>query len=165
MKMQTTLTPKHYLSAMKKRMGSRFAWGSERFTGFMLGHFFYVTHHAGYEWNRRITNQKNTAFGYVKKVENGSEIRFLHFQGMLCPQILIPYLLFFAGYAVVTWPVFSENPILLIASMLIIVFAPLLESCIESITDGSIEGRKSLLGLLIDPSDYFAYLNHQNELR
>ena len=164
MKMQSSLTPKTYLSAIKKRMGSRFAWGSERFTGCFLGRFFYVTHHAGYEWNRRITNQKNTALGYIKATENGSEVRFLHFQGMLCPHFLIPYLLLAAAYLIVTWPVLAEIPIYFVLSILIILGGPVLETIVESLTDASINGHKCLLGLLIDPSDYFAYLHHQNEL-
>ena len=93
MRYGTTMHPKEYLRHMKERMGSRLDIWSERFTGILMGRFFYVTHHAGYEWNRRITNKKNAALGYVKETENGCEIRFLHFQGVLCPQYLIPWLL------------------------------------------------------------------------
>ena len=165
MRIQASLKPKAYLSAMKERMGSRFAWGSERFTGCFLGRLFYVTHHAGYEWNRRITNQKNAALGCVKETENGCEIRFLHFQGALCPQYLFFYLLILGVYLLLSWPVFIGHPLLMIFAILFVLGAPLLSACIESMTDGSIDGRKSLLGLLIDPTDYFASLHHQNEIR
>lgn len=165
MRFQTPLTPKDYRSAAKERMGSYFAWGSERFTGWFLGKFFYVTHHAGYEWNRRITSQKNAALGYVKKTENGSEVRFILFQGMLCPSVLIPYLLLAGIYLLFTWPVLIVKIFSLLFTLLIIVGTPLLATVIEISTNDSIEGRKTLLGLLIDPTDYFAYLHHQNEIR
>ena len=165
MKLQSTHTPKAYIMAMKQRMGSRFAFWSERFTGTFIGRLFYVTHHAGYEWDRRITNQKNAALGYLRKTENGSEVRFLLFQGVLCPQYLIFYLLILGMYLLGTWPAFWEAPLLMIFCILIILSMPLLATFFETLTDGSIEGRKNLLGLLADPSDPFAYLNHQRELR
>ena len=164
MRIQTTITPKAYLSAMKERMGSRLAWGAERFTGCFLGRLFYVTHHAGYEWNRRITNQKNAALGFVKKTKSGSEIRFLTFQSMLCPPLLIPYLLIAGLYLFATFPVMKAHLPAFLLSVLILIGMPPVVTFFESITDGSIEGRKHLLGLLVDPSDYFAYLKHQNEI-
>ena len=164
MKTQTQLSPRDYLAAMKERMGSRFSFGAERFTGFFMGRFFLVTHHAGYEWNRRITNQKNAALGYVKRTENGCESRFFHFQGMLCPQYLLVYLLCFTAYLVITWPVLAEITGVLIGTILIIVGMPPVITFFESLTEGSMEGRKSLLGLLFDPSDYFSYLKHQTEI-
>ena len=87
------LSPKEYLSAMKGRMSGHFELGQERFTGFFLGRLFYVTHHAGYEWNRRITNEKSAALGYVKKVETGCEVHCIRFRGMLCPLQFIPFYL------------------------------------------------------------------------
>ena len=164
MRIQTTITPKAYLSAMKERMGSRLAWGAERFTGCFLGRLFYVTHHAGFEWNRRITNQKNAALGIVKKTDTGCEVRCFRFQGALCPQYLIVYLLIFSAHLLGTWPVLLEKPILMFLSILIIVGTPLLTTLFETFTDGSIEGRKNLMGLLFDPTDHFSYLNHRNEI-
>ena len=165
MRLHSTHTPKVYKSALKERMGSHFAIGSERFTGIFMGKLFYVTHHAGYEWNRRITNQKNAALGFIKTTESGSEIRFLLFQSVLCPQYLILYLLICGGYAVGTWPVMKVSTLLIAIEILILIGIPLLIAFFESLTEGSVEGRKSLLGLLTDPADFFAYLHHQKELR
>ena len=131
MRIQTSLAPNTYRDAIKERLGSYFAWGTERFTGWFLGRFFYVTHHAGYEWNRRITNQKNAAFGYVRKTEHGSDVRCFLFQGVLCPQYLLPYLLIFGIYLLVTWPVYVESPLLLILSLLSIVGMPPVMALIE----------------------------------
>ena len=165
MRLQSTHTPKAYLAAMKERMGSHAALWSERFTGIFLGRLFYVTHHAGYEWNRQITNQKNAALGYVKKAEHGSEIRFLLFQSVLCPQYLVPCLLILGGFFWGTWPVWIEYPVMLIVNILIILVTFLLTTVFETTTDGSIEGRKTLLGLLADPADFFSYLKYQKDLR
>ena len=52
---------KDYLQAMKQQMSGHFQFGVERYTGFFFRNCFYVTHHAGFEWNRKITNQKNAA--------------------------------------------------------------------------------------------------------
>ena len=164
MRYTSAMRPKEYLRHMRERMGSRWDLWSERFTGCFLGRFFYVTHHAGHEWNRRITNQKNAALGYVKETENGCEIRFLRFQGVLCPQYLIPWLVICAVFLLLCWPVLADLPLLLIAEILLAVGFPALYTCIEISTDGSMDGRKSLLGLLIDPSDMFASLHHQNEI-
>ena len=160
MRTQSTLTPKAYRSAMKKRMGSRFALFSERFTGLFIGRLFYVTHHAGYEWNRQITSQTNSAWGYIKKTENGCEVRYHKAQSMFCPHLLLLYILIMAP------PCFGliqniDNlpfPVLLIL-LFIILFLPIIYTGLETSTEGSIEGEKALVGLLLDPTDYFAYLN------
>ena len=165
MRLQSIHTPKAYLAAMKERMGSRFAIGSERFTGTFIGRVFYVTHHAGYEWDRRYTCQRNAALGYLRKTESGSEVCFLTFQGFFCPSIFVPYLLLFAILLIFAFPGISDMPGLLIVECIIALGSPLVYTAIEITTDGSIEGRKSLLGLLADPADFFAYLNHQKDLR
>ena len=165
MRLQSTHTPSTYKRAMKERMGPRFAFGSERFTGTFMGKLFYVTHHAGYEWNRKYTCQRNAALGCIKKTENGSEIRFFTFQGMLCPSILIPYLLIFGFIMVLSFPAVAHMPGLIVFETLIILGSPVVYTAIEALTHGSIEGRKNLLGLLADPTDFFAYLNHQKDLR
>ena len=165
MRLQSTHTPKEYKRAMKERMGSRFAIGSERFTGTFIGRVFYVTHHAGYEWNRKYTCQRNAALGYMKKAETGCEVRFLTFQSFLCPTVLIPYLLLIAILGIFAFPGIFHMPGLLIVECIIALGMPLVYTAIEILTDGSIEGRKCLLGLLADPADLFAYLNHQRELR
>ena len=168
MTIQSDLTPMVYMDALKGEMGSFIEFGQERFTGYFLGRFFYVTHHAGYEWNRRITNQKNAALGYVRKAEDGSQVRFLRFKGILCPgQFLFTYFLLILIFAVAmtfegVW--MGEAFLLLLAiglaTMLIIALPA---TFFESLTERSKEGENCLLTLLIDPSDPFSYTHHQNE--
>jgi hypothetical protein len=50
-------------------------------------------------------------------------------------------------------------------NILIILVTFLLTTVFETTTDGSIEGRKTLLGLLADPADFFSYLKYQKDLR
>jgi hypothetical protein len=82
----------------------------------------------------------------------------------LCPQFLIPWLLISVVLLVLCWPALVDLPLMLIAAILMIIGFPVLFTCVESTTEGSIDGRKSVLGLLIDPSDMFASLHHQNEI-
>ncbi len=94
MKIQSELSAQRYLFAMKDRMAGHLEFGNERFTGFFFGSFFSVTYHSGYEWNRRISNQKNTAIGFVRKDANGCSVSFICLKGLLAPaQFLRAFLL------------------------------------------------------------------------
>ena len=156
-----------YLAAMKDEMGSHFDFGSERFTGFFLGNCFYVTHHAGYEWNRRYTNQKNAALGYVCKADDGCDVRFIRFRGMLCPAQFLFILLLFVPiltFAMLTHGIMNAEVFLLglgISFAAVAITAPI-SALIESLTERSEEGRRILLAFLIDPSDPFSYLNNKD---
>ena len=43
-------------------------------------------------------------------------------------------------------------------------FAALIETFFESLTENSEVGRKYLIAFLLDPTDPFSYLNHKNEI-
>lgn len=165
----SSYSPKEYLGSIKENMGGHLEFGAERFTGFFFKNWFHVTHHAGSEWNRRITNQKNAAVGYVKETENGCEVRFLCFKGALVPAqflsllvIMIPLILIIALFKGVA----DES---VIRSVLLFVLAAifpvaLIGTFFESVTERSEEGKRSLLALLLDPKDPFSYLNNQKQL-
>ena len=152
-----------YLSAMKENMSSHFAFGVERFTGFFIGNFFYITYHSGYEWNRRITNQKNTAIGFVKNAgdgESGCDVHFFQFKGLLCPLVFLPTYLAVLGIMLLSemtngwnseifWTCFA------IVSITMAIVSPFYTLC-EACTDGSIEGEKTLLLYLADPEDPYS---------
>ena len=160
MRISSTLSPKEYIYAIKAQMSGHMEFGIERFTGFFLGRLFYVTYHSGYEWNRRITNQKNAAIGYIRRTENGSEIRFLRFRGALCPLVFIPlYLpilavLLFMG----SQRIFSADEFLfaMVAYHIMISISVLISTFVECMTERSEDGRKTLLSMLLDPTDYLA---------
>ena len=169
MRIQSDLSKTEYLDSLKKRMGSTFAFGVERFTGFTVGRLFYVTHHAGYEWNRRISNQKNAALGYVEQTPEGCHARFICFKGMLCPgQFLLGCLLtaIIAFFSFISQSDWTDEAATIIfgCCAAALILGTLIEAWSESLTERSEEGRKCLLALLLDPSDPFAYLNPKNEL-
>ena len=165
----SSYSPKEHLNAIKENMGGHFTFGAERFTGFFLGRWFHVTHHAGYEWNRRYTNQKNAAVGYVKETESGCEVRFVCLKGALVPA---QFLLYLCLLPVITLAMMLSDgltglalfkTLLLIEIGILAVFAPLF-TLFESMTERSEEGKRILLAMLLDPKDPFSYLNNRNKL-
>ena len=160
MRIESPYTPKEYLANLRFNMSSHFEFGCERFTGFFLGRLFYVTYHSGYEWNRRITNQKNAAMGYVKRTDDGCEVRFMRFRGGFCPLVFLPTYLFLL---ICILFFHSENmyspddfKFVLIASHVIIAITVSVSTFIESLTTRSEDGRRTLLSMLIDPYDSLA---------
>ncbi len=76
---------KKYLRELRYQMESWFAFGDTRFTGVILGNFIYITHHAGHEYNRRISNEKSRAFGFVTKEKDGCGVHVICTWGYLDP--------------------------------------------------------------------------------
>ena len=165
MRIISSLTPKAWLSAAKEQMSGHLELGAERYTGFFIGPWFHITHHAGHEWNRKITNQKNAAVGYVRKTDDGCELRFMLFKGMLCPAQFIFWLCVFAAICVLYTisgiaAVADFWPSMIIALGIGILLLPI-ATLMESLTEQSQEGRKILLALLLDPDDPFSYLHNE----
>lgn len=169
MKVNSAYTPKEYIHHMRCHMSAHTEFGTERFTGFFAGRFFYVTRHSGFEWNRKITNQKNAALGYVKQAATGSEVRFIRFRGAFCPMVFLPLFLFFYVAYVVMFLYIGLQEFYGIGSILLIslgltapVFAIYLpfETFMESLTEKSEEGHRILLSFLKDPADPYKNLSH-----
>lgn len=165
MRLKSSLSRKEYLAAMKRRMGSFTDIGAERFTGIFVGSFFSVTHHAGYEYNRRITNEKNSALGFVKQTAEGSEIRFIRLKGLTTPRALFTQLLvyFLAIFLLFIVEGFVDTQTLFISvvfSLGMTVFVALFTAVCDSLTQKGEEGAKILLAFLIEPTDPFSYLHH-----
>ena len=161
MRIQSNLTPDGYISAMQEQMQGHFDFGQERFTGFFLGRFFSVTYHSGYEWNRRISNQKDTAIGYVKKTEDGCQVRCIRLKEMMAPtQFLLIYgfmLLLLLGsmflHGIQDFSIFLLMA--LITFGVLLVCAPI-TAVIGSCTEQGEIGRKTMISFLLDPSDPYA---------
>lgn len=169
MKIPSSMSPRQYLQAMKDQMQGHFQFGAERYTGFFLGNIFCVTYHSGYEWNRRITSEKNCALGFIRKTEDGCTVHCFRTKGMLCPpQFLLYFLMCTICLALVTAgdiPFLRTYPLLypVLGLGISAVVAPI-ESFFESISERSYEGGKILIAFLIDPADPFSYLHNQNKL-
>lgn len=89
MKVVSKLPCSIYLYKMKQQMGRFTDFGIERLTGVVIGKFFSVTYHSGHEFNRRITNEKHRAIGFVKPCEDGTEVLCIRLAGMTNPLSLI----------------------------------------------------------------------------
>lgn len=169
MRITSSLTPKAYLAAAKEQMSGHFELGAERFTGFFLGRCFHITHHAGHEMNRRYTNEKNAAVGYVRKTDEGCELRFVLFKGLLCPAQFLVWLCLVALFYIFMMlfnGITDPDTLWLgagIGCAAIILLLPI-ATFFESLTARSEEGRRILLAFLIDPADPFSYLNNQNNI-
>lgn len=169
MQFDSNLQPKEYASALKNRMESIFHFGSERFTGFICGRFFRVTHHCEYEWNRRITSESNTAVGYIRKTMSGSSIHCVTFKGMLAPHIIISNILFYVlfVYFYLSFYEIDIRPVFLPIVGVIcgaVIFVAWVSAFSESLTENSYRGAKEVAALLYDPTDLFSLQNNYNEL-
>lgn len=149
----SSMTKKSYLLSLRCKMSASSDLGQKRFTGFFLGSCFYVTHHAGFQWNRKITSQKNAAIGFVKDTENGCQVRFLTFRGIFCSLVFLPVFLVFLLMSQFMGAV-NGAPMdvsLFLGLIIMAVYAPL-ATLFEVMTEESEEGHCLLLSLLHDPS-------------
>ena len=165
MVIQSPLPKNAYLAAMKSQMGGHFEFGVERYTGFFLGNCFYVTHHTGYDWEQRYTNLKNAAMGYVIKKENGCEVHFCRFRGLLCPLHFLTVWLIM-GLVGSFGPLFeTQGDIKTLTFFWILAFAATLLAALisvpfEGLTYAGEEGRRCLLSILLDPTDPYANIKN-----
>ena len=151
MAIESQHTPKEYMSSLRYYMESHFDFGQERFTGFFLWRFFYVTHHAGLEWNRKITNQKNAAMGFVTKSGDGCKVHYLRFRALMCPLVFIPCYALILLMAMLD-STNSQLTNIILATVTMLISAPI-SAVVESCTERGEDGRRSLVSLLMDPSD------------
>ena len=149
MEILSTHNADDYLYELKENMGSSTDFGTERFTGLFLGHFFCITHYCSYEWQDRCTCQKNTAIGVVRDSVDGCTVKYFTTAGEIRPQILIPIYLI----AIITSLLFTGN--LGIALYLIGYFtlAAAFTAIVEPMTQAGKDGKKSLYALLADPQN------------
>ena len=145
-------TPKQYCLALKEQMESHFNFGEERFTGLILGRFFYVTHHCHHEWNRRITAEKNTAVGMIKATNEGSLITFVNLPGMLRPQSFLFLLILYFVVCIVSYsPRHGNVALSLGVSLIITTITAVISAFVDCFTANGQAGRQSLLSLMADP--------------
>lgn len=148
MRIVLPLEKKKYLHDLRCQMESWFSFGETRFTGVILGNFFYVTHHAGYEWNRRITNEKSRAIGFVTRHGEGCEVKVVFLWGYLDPVSLI--WMYFLSLGLLQLKDVSSPMIHLLAAVIAVVTGAI--SAAQCwFTERGQESMKELLSLLHDP--------------
>ncbi len=149
-----------YLYEMKQQMSGFTEFGMERFTGTIIGSFFSVTYHSGHEFNRRITNEKHRAIGFVRPDGNGTKVSCIRLAGMTNPLSLIGmfgflFLLFLLGGGVAV--ALMPEILALNAGMTLVV--ALVTAFTDSITERGQEGARVLTAFLLDPVDYYSLVN------
>ena len=162
MKQTSSLSRRQYLISLRMRMSGHFDW-NERFTGFFLGNCFHVTHHAGYEWDRRYASPKNAAVGYIKETDEGCELHYFLARGMLCPAQFLSYFLLFTAALIgmcAWYDLQSEMglPLYIGIGLIMTAVPACITTLFESTSERSAEGREALLALLEDPTDPFLHL-------
>lgn len=158
MTVQSELQTKDYLPALRRQIDNRITFGQEHISGFVLGNVFSVTYHAGYEYDRRYSNPKNSAIGYIRQSESCCEVHFLHTTGLLYP---FGYLLTVLGTAALFlfFVVMNQAPEMLTAPIMLgftflFPFFPILVSALfESFTDRSQDGAATLFAFMRNPKD------------
>lgn len=156
--LKSELSAKYYLSELKARLMSPFAFFRERVTGFVLGPFFAVAHHSDYEWDRRFNIVCSRAWGYVKKSEGGTEIRFLRWHGLLTPFWLVFFTLINLIMNVIAMGT-NDGAISLI-TLLIVSIGIALVICVASaigslMTERGENSQGEITKLLKNPEDYY----------
>lgn len=160
MKYRSDLSCSAYLFSMKEQMSGFTEFGIERFTGIFIGRFFSVTYHSGHEFNRRITNEKHRAIGFIKPDDKGTMVSCIRLAGLTNPLSLIGIFAFCflivllrGGFEV------AIMPQMLMVNVAITLITALLTAFTDSITERGQEGSKILTAFLIDPADFYSLVN------
>ena len=155
MKLKSDLSPKEYLRAMKGSLESMISFsGAERFHGIILGSFFSVTHCAGHELNRRITNEKNRAIGFVREQDGGTEVSFITLKGMTNPLSLLLILLLHLVIVLFAYPgMLAMGQIWLFCLVDTLIIAGI-TAVTDSLTERGMEGYRILLRMLDHPENF-----------
>lgn len=168
MEIRSSLSKKAYLSALKERMESPFRFGSERCCGIASLGFLYVTHHCAHEWNRRITGERNTAIGIVRKDGDGCRMQCFVIKGLLAPHYLLGLFLFCLASCLFALLRDSVDPSVFLyvlpISLALTLIIGISTAIAESFTEESAEGQRILHSILLDPTDLFSYMNNRNKI-
>ena len=160
MRYRSNLPYMAYLAAMKEQMGSFTEFGMERFTGTIIGRFFSITYHSGHEFNRRITNEKHRAIGYVRPDADGTSISCIRLAGMTNPVSLLGIFCFCFLIALLRGGLdLALMPQVLIVNAVITVITALITAVTDSVTQRGQEGSKILTAFLVDPVDFYSLIN------
>lgn len=157
MEFMSELTPYRYKEEMRSSLSSITDFGLERFTGFVVGSFFMITHHSAYEWNRKVTSEKHSAIGVVSPEGAGSKITCIRMAGALNPisfvflVVLCQVILLVSGITEIV-DSFWTSLLISVGVSFLIACASALQ---DSMTEQGQEGYATLSAFLLNPSDYY----------
>ncbi len=150
--LESSLSSKEYLARLRRTFRSPFLICDERVCGIVIGSFFSVAYHSPYEWNRRITSERNRAWGYVKEVDSKSCVSFIRGKGMLSPFWFCFYTLF--CYALFLLKA-GHHPVFLAISCGLALVACLTTAFQSIITEQGEAGFHEVTRLLLHPEEYY----------
>lgn len=159
---RSALPYRQYLFELKKNLDGIFAFGEERVAGTVIWRFFSITSHAGYEWNRRITNEKQRAIGFAKPDGDGTKIYCIRLAGLTNPiSLLAMFLLamFLLGMVLLAAKGGSSLAELFQGALLFAGFMALFTAITDSWTERGMEAYRTLTAYLLDPKDYYSLLH------
>ena len=154
---QSNLPYKRYLCELKANLGSIFSFGEERVAGTVIWRFFSITSHAGYEWNRRITNEKQRAIGFAKPDGEGTKIYCIRLAGLTNPISLAALFLFCMAISLVKMEGLSVAALQI--SLVTTVLTAIISAIGDSWTERGMEAYHTLTAYLTDPADYYSLLH------
>lgn len=159
MRFESQMTHADYLVAMKEQMESFTDFGLERFTGIIIGRFFSITYHSGHEFNRRITNEKHRAIGFVRPSGNGIKVRCIRLAGMTNPiSLIIIYCLCLFFSVLKTDLDTALMPQYLLTYAILTLIVALITAVTDSVTERGREGARILSAFLLDPLNFYSNL-------
>lgn len=160
MKYTSNLPCSIYLYEMKQQMGSFTEFGMERLTGTIIGSFFSVTYHSGHEFNRRVTNEKHRAIGFVRPDGNGTKVSCIRLAGMTNPLSLMAIFgIGFLSYLIGGGLELALMPEILALNAGMTLVIALVTAFTDSITERGQEGSRVLTAFLIDPVEYYSIVD------
>ena len=160
MRIRSKLSKAAYLRAMKGSLDEMFAFGEERFIGTILGPFFSVTYCSGHEFNRKITNEKSRAIGFVREVDGETEVRCIRLKGFTNPASLcILFGLCIVMFAIADASVMYEpsvmaEPAIWWGSLIATVMIALITAVQDSMTEQGQRGSETLTRILMNPENF-----------
>lgn len=154
---RSELPYRKYLFELKNNLDGIFEFGEERVAGTVIWRFFSITCHAGHEWNRRITNEKQRAIGFAKPDGDGTKIYCIRLAGMTNPISLVGMFLLCMLFIVIRGGIPLD--VMLQMSLVTTAFAALMSAITDSWTERGMEAYRTVTAYLIDPSDYYALLH------
>lgn len=151
-RIMSELPPEAYRAALKSKFDFSRGFGEERVTGVLAGRFFSLAYYSGWEWNRRITNECNRAFGYIRDTEGKTEVVFLRGKGQLSISWL---LLLTLGIGLLCLAAVGSAWELWLVSVLIALALCGITAWESSITERGQEGAGTVTKLLRAPDDFY----------
>ena len=150
---------KTYLYEMKKNLSSFLHFGDERMTGIVLGRFFSITCHAGYEWNRRITNEKQRAIGFARPDGEGTKIYCVRLAGMTNPISLVGMYLCCVLLFLLKGGFSELSGEMWWGPLVLTLIVAGISAIGDSWTERGMEAYRTVTAYLLDPSNHYSLLN------